>query len=298
MAEQEFRVAYEGPRVADGRMDVRQLAPALLSLADLFREASRITHPNLPPVSMDIRATERGSFDVSLLLSQIDSTIVYAASETLKELLKAVVGGNGVQGLMTLLVLIQGNRIVRREQSRPGLVRITTAEGVMLEVPADVMQLHDSPLVRRSAREVVRPLEAPGVDALRVQSADVSVQIEQGDVHAFDVPDLPEEELLNIQIELNLRIVSVAFAEDNKWRFSDGQTTFWATIDDSYFLNRVETGEEAFRNGDTLRCMLRIRQTRNADGALKSDRSVVTVLDHIPQTMPTRLFSDSENDTE
>jgi hypothetical protein len=32
------------------------------------------------------------------------------------------------------------------------------------------------------------------------------------------------------EYETNLQLVSLSFREDNKWRFSEGATTFYATI--------------------------------------------------------------------
>ena len=40
LAETAFQIAYEGPALETGRMPVRDLAPALLALGDLFTEAS------------------------------------------------------------------------------------------------------------------------------------------------------------------------------------------------------------------------------------------------------------------
>jgi hypothetical protein len=68
MAETAFRVAYDGPALATGRMPVRDLAPALLALGDLFAEASQVIYPEGKPVALSIKATEEGSFDVHLIL--------------------------------------------------------------------------------------------------------------------------------------------------------------------------------------------------------------------------------------
>ncbi len=72
VAETRFAVLYEGPALENGRMEVRDLAPALLALGDLFREANTVVNPGLPPISLQIRATAEGSFVVELILAQPD----------------------------------------------------------------------------------------------------------------------------------------------------------------------------------------------------------------------------------
>lgn len=94
--------------------------------------------------------------------------------------------------------------------------------------------------------------------------------------------------LIDRTSEMALTIVAVTFAEGNKWRLSDGERTFHATIEDKPFLARVERGEEAFRNGDILVCALRVQQWRTPTG-LRTEYSVVNVVDHLPGAMPLRL---------
>jgi hypothetical protein len=62
----EFSITYEGPALQDGRMDVRELAPASLALGELLQEANAITYPAAPNVTLAIRAFERALFDVTL----------------------------------------------------------------------------------------------------------------------------------------------------------------------------------------------------------------------------------------
>lgn len=68
MAETEFGVRYDGTALATGTMPVRDLAPALLALGDLFSEESLLLHPEREPVALNIKATNEGSFVVKLLL--------------------------------------------------------------------------------------------------------------------------------------------------------------------------------------------------------------------------------------
>jgi len=106
-------------------------------------------------------------------------------------------------------------------------------------------------------------------------------------VDAFTVPATPETVINDQTMEMALTITSVSFAEGNKWRLGDGERTFWASIEDTDFLSRVERSEEAFRKGDILRCTVRMRQSRGETG-LQTEDSVLKVLEHLPagRTLP------------
>src|SRR4051812_5815472 len=73
MAEIEFGITYDGPALADGRMPVRDLAPALLALGELFTEASVVAYPDREPVAVHVRATKEGSFVVQMVLQSADA---------------------------------------------------------------------------------------------------------------------------------------------------------------------------------------------------------------------------------
>ena len=68
MAETAFNLAYDGPDLQTGRMPVRDIAPALLALGELFAEASVVVYPDREPVALNIQATDDGSFLVRLIL--------------------------------------------------------------------------------------------------------------------------------------------------------------------------------------------------------------------------------------
>ena len=94
-----FMLTYSGEAVEQGEMDVRLLAPALLSLGQLFDRANEISNAKESVVNLRVRATSRGSFGVELDIVQsvvFTSTAVLSgqfitAAINLKEL---VVGGS------------------------------------------------------------------------------------------------------------------------------------------------------------------------------------------------------------
>ena len=87
-----------------------------------------------------------------------------------------------------------------------------------------------------------------------------------------------------------LEIISPVFQRDNKWRLSDGQVTFWALIQDSAFLDRVDRHEEVFGKGDRVRVRFRESQHLDEHGRLVTETNILEVKDHRPAPNQTSLF--------
>jgi hypothetical protein len=283
MAETAFDLAYEGDALADGRMPVRDLAPALLALGEIFTEASQVVAPGRPPAALEIQATSEGSFVVHLLLGGWDAINDIFTSDdatTLVNLKEAIVGGTG---LFVLIKRLFGRAVKQQEAGpEPGEITITLDDGTRLTVPKAAWDLYGNVEVRKKTRKVIEPLSKPGVESVVFEvDEQVTVRLDAADAPAFELPASLPEPLGENELELVLSIVSVAFKDDNKWRLSDGQQTFFAIIHDEAFLQRVAQGEP-FRSGDMLRCSLRIVQTKDDEG-LHTEYEVLEVLDHIPR---------------
>ena len=109
--EEDFAVTYDGPALLDRRMEVRELAPALLALANLFSEANSVVDPNNPPVSLNIKATEPASFDVALTLVQVaQNTAGFLASQPVTALANLTTLVLSPHGLFNLTKWLQGRR--------------------------------------------------------------------------------------------------------------------------------------------------------------------------------------------
>lgn len=299
MAETTFSVTYDGDAIADGRMDVQDLAPALLALAEVFREANLIVNPVSPPVTLQIQATTAGSFDVDLVLAHLDliqRAVSFFAGDPVEALLnlKEIVFGTGT-GLLFLIRWLR-RRKVRQELPgpEPGSVTLELEDGTRLAIPATVASLYRNVRIRRRVREVVRPLERDGIDRVKFRSEDTELEFSSDELAEFDVPSEAPEVLLDRPISMAVSIAAPAFIEDNKWRLSDGDRTFFATIEDNDFLTRVDEGEP-FRKGDILECEMRIFQTRT-DTGLHTEYSVQRVTRHIPRALALQLPFDTAVD--
>jgi hypothetical protein len=299
LAETAFRVVYDGPALVSGRMSVRDLAPALIALGDLFAEASEVIYPEGKPVALNIQATEEGSFDVHLILESLgpweDFKDLFGgdAVTALVNLKTLLIGGPSI-GLFELIRIMAGRTVEREEPLGPGEIRITYSDGTVVEVPSQLAQLAGRFTVRKKARDVIAPLSKDGVERVKFTdepTAPPTVVIEQEDLPAYQEAATAtdeEEVLLDEEREMVVQIASVSF-EGRPWRLSEGELTFPASIEDSEFLERVHAAREEFAEGDLLRCRVRVIQTRRPDGKLKPQYRVIQVIDHIPAATQMRL---------
>ena len=66
MSKAGFIISFDGPGVQDGRIDVRDLAPALMSLGRMINAANLAINGDKRPVKVEVRAVAVGSFAVHL----------------------------------------------------------------------------------------------------------------------------------------------------------------------------------------------------------------------------------------
>lgn len=307
VAETQFSLVYEGPALADNSIPVRDLAPSLFALSELFREANDIVYPFGMGVSLNVRADEAGSFWVHLTLQHLEGAVDLLASDAAQAIvnLKEMIIYPGV-GLFWWIQRRGRRHVVRQEPVRddPERITVTLDDQTSVTLPARTYQLSENIRIRRRAMEVVSPLQREGVEAVAFRpEEEVEVTVRSDDVQAFAVPDDAEsrEYLTDEIFEVYLTVETVAFTEDRPWRCNDGEHSFTAWVEDSEFIERVASSREAFRAGDRLRCRVRRRQYETETGQYRSEWSVLEVLEHLPAPQQSEFSLDaalpgSEND--
>ena len=212
MAETSFGVKYQGPALEDGRMPVRDLAPALLALGEVFREAANELYPDLPTPTLEFQATERGSFDASLILSASDAweqltSMLTAKGPSALANLEAIVLGvplayGAADGLFKFIGKVGGRPIRAVENTDdPDRMRVILDDEVEIEAPAGTVKLYRNPKVRRAARDSIEPVKRPGIDSVEFRpEQDGAFVVERRDVDAFDLPTVEDgaDELVTI----------------------------------------------------------------------------------------------------
>lgn len=284
VAELAFDLEYDGDALDTHEMNVRDLAPALLAAAELFQASNEVLRPADPPITVNVRALAEGSFLVQLKLVY-DAAVDALVSEDVQ-------AGSTLLGLVTAVGSLIGYLRRKHDQAvvsvepsdTPGTIRIIFEDGTVLEVPREVLTLEQSVQVRRRLSEMVRPLDREGISTVRIldiEGIEIAL-VGKDDLAALedDIPTPPREVLSDTDQTVFLTVLSATFQEDHKWRFSDGTSSFWASVTDPAFLQKVDEGEK-FAKLDVLNCRIHAQQWRDSTG-LHRDVEVIEVIEHRP----------------
>lgn len=292
----EFKIIYDGEALQKHSMEVRDLAPALLALGNLFDEANRILNGDKATIKLQVKAHEAGSFEIHLVLFQslADQISHFLSGDyitsiiNLKELICGVLAG-GSNGLFWLIKKFRGKNPSKITDLKNGLMRIEIGNEAF-DIPLALLRMYQDLTIRRAVESVVRPLHKDGINLFKIKDQNQVVEtINKDEVDYFTVPEVPEEEIVSSESEAAYSIVSLTFKDDNKWRLSDGNNIINAIIRDDNFKQKVNENSISFSKGDILRCRIRTTQWRTISG-LKTEHEVLEVKEYIPAAKQALLF--------
>lgn len=283
-----FQIVYDGPALENSTMDVRDLAPALLALGDTIEEANYALNQHKAKVAVKVKASfKTGCFGIELdvvqsvlnqTLSLFQDSGISSANE-LVELMGFTLSPLG--GLIGFLRWLKGRKVNEIILAENGNVKVVCDKD-SITVERATIELYRHYKLRQALEKVIaEPLRKDGIDsvAFKVDANPAFLTIEKTERDWFGAP-MEEDEILGDQTEIaNLQLVTVAFRGENKWRVSEGQNTFFATVSDEDFLRKVDHAEESFTSGDILRVKLNKRQWLS-NGTMKAEYQIIEVLEH------------------
>lgn len=284
MAEETFTIVYDGGGLATGRINVRDLAPSLIGLADSISVASRLLHPEVPEPGLEITANREGSFRVDLILNGIQQVwpavqgyLARPQFETAAELIAFI---SVIFGGYKYIIKKAGLPIQESVTLPSGQLSITFHDGSRLELPEESVRIAENPVFRKAARTMIDPIVRQSVEEIKLHHQTIpDVEINHDDAEGFEFTS--EKSLISdTESTMTLKAVSISFARNNKWRFTEGDNSFYAKILDEAFLANVQSNAEDFVANDIYTCKVRTQTWLNDDGSLYPERTILEVVSH------------------
>lgn len=270
-------------------MDVRDLAPALLAVGQLFEAANKVLHGENSSARIRIRTVSPGSFAVGLdvgvsFLTSLRDMLSGTDATAAANLITLLTFGISIPiGAIRLTKLLGGKRPTAISRLPEGLA-VVEINGQKIEVDEPVVRLALDVNVRLALERVIaEPLAKEGIDVVEIEGGGHSERIEKSEAYFFLMPPDREAGVFESRYRGPFSIVNLSFKEGNKWRLHDGNSALNATVIDQSFLDRVNRNEVSFSKGDILICDVKVI-TRQEPKGLKAEYFIERVIEHRRET--------------
>ena len=245
-------------------MAMRDLSAALFAADSLFSEADAVVNAGRTDARLTVKASfKSGSFGIEFnsAVSLAEKFRDFFKGDSATEIVNAaaifaLIFGSG--GLFGLVKWLGRKRPTKIEPQGEGKIRFYLGDNYF-ETEAKVLELFRAFKVRKALEEVVAtPLSKEGIsDFAVVQKSLVVVSASKEEAQSFLTDIAPEGGLSDSIRETWLNIVSATFKQGDKWRFSDGSSSFYASVSDPDFLSKVSRNEVEFGSATKLRVQIR-----------------------------------------
>jgi hypothetical protein len=275
--ETRLQLRYSGKDVDQGRMDVYAASQNMVAFSEFMVAAVKATYGPQAEARAEVSGYGKGSFITDICftvggpLATLFSSV--AAPEQLFDVIKEA---------FALWKHLRGAPPEKVEQNEQK-ISVTNNNGQIIQIKAETFNLVMSDKGGDTvSRFVGAALNGAGIDSVSVQlpenkSKNEIVSVKKSEAPYFKPVDIEKPVTENVG-EYALIIESAVFKDGNKWKFSDGSSSFSADIEDQNFLKRVEDGER-FGKGDVLRVEMRIKQS-SIGVKLAVERAIIKVIDH------------------
>lgn len=312
---QSFQIFYDGPALTSHEMDVRDLAPALVAVGDLFEETNKVLYGDKTKVQVNVKGSfKAGTFHVDFNLSQDViqqvADLFNISRDASAQMILAVLGiptvgvaANGAinlgkMGLIQFIKWLKNRKIKTIERQTEGGFLTITVDDETIETYPEVIDLFRNVKVRRSLEVIVnKPLSREGIDVFAFKNGENNTEekVEKQEAQLFETPEVQDEQLEDEVYETDLQLTLISFKEGNKWKFTDGSVEFMASVNDEEFVQKVQDSKASFSKDDILKVKVR-KKKWISDTGIKSDYEIEKVISHRPSSKQIPLFIEGQKD--
>jgi len=274
---------YYGKAVDEGRLNVYEAAATMLAFSEFVTEAGKVVFGPKIEMRAEVEGFRQGSFLTDMLFQVVGPAVPLLASVDMGEVLKTI------KSAFELYKHLKGSppKEVKQEQNTQ-TVNITNQDGKVINISINslhlVMSDKGTEAVGRFVQNQLNMEDLDGVEILKGRTKLASATRSEAGYFRPVAASVP---VTDNTFDYALTVEAPVFKEGNKWRFSDGGSSFYADIEDEEFIHKVNAGQ-TFAKGDALRVKMRIEQERRGS-ELTTNRTIIKVLDHIRQQGSQRL---------
>ncbi len=185
-----FTASYCGRALVEGLMDVRELAPALLALGDLFSEVNRVLNNDRVKVTTKVSANfQPGSFGIEVV---IDQSLVEQAMDFFRRrelidfntLYGILFGTGSTYGVTRLIRKLRGRSLPKlegevEERTTSGTVAVGLGDS-RINVDQRVYHIYSNQQCRTHLGRVVAPLKQEGIERVAFERGEQTEIITKG----------------------------------------------------------------------------------------------------------------------
>lgn len=279
----QLSLKYHGKAVDEGRLNVYEAAATMLAFSEFVTEAGRIVFGPKVEMRAQVEGFRQGSFLTDMMFQLVGPAIPLLASVDMGEVIKTL------KSAFDLYKHLKGSPPKEVSQvNNTQSVNITNQDGKVINISINslhlVMSDRGTEAVERFVQTQLNTEDLDGVEILKGRKTLASATRSEAAYFRSVATTLP---VTDNTFEYALTVEAPVFKEGNKWRFSDGGSSFFADIEDPDFIHKVNAGE-SFAKGDVLRVKMRVEQERRGS-ELTTNRTVISVLEHIRQQANHRL---------
>lgn len=265
-------IRFDGPALAGHEMDVQELAPALLALAEMIQLANRKFNGDAASMKVLVRADiEQQCFQLEIQLVQsilesarhLFGTEEYKTAKEIAELLDLLIPG-GVAGALTGGVFWFWKQFAAAKDAPP--ISIVTEQhggqttivqgtsGGSVIVNNNTYLLATDPAMIALGKKVMKPLEKPGYNSFGFYSDGVPA-VEWNEEEAKEFIDRPPSHLSpqgsdeNYNVTPIRTVVSVRTQRNEgkaQWEIKWASKAVWASMEDLDWLAKFQSGQIHF----------------------------------------------------